>query len=236
MPVGWDSHAAPDMGDRPQAVINKQLLEKCDLLVAVFWTRLGSPTGEAPSGTVEEIKKHLAAGKPAMLYFSDVPIQPSNVEEAQYNALKEFRAECQNKGLIETCKSLEEFRDKFRRQLSLTISREFGNLGTKEADIISGVPTLPPPHLSETAHRLLSEIAQDHDGVILCTRVRAGLIVETNGKQLSQMGDPRSEARWKGAIEELRQLNLIEPRGTKGEVFGMTDNGYTFAAKLGGTM
>jgi hypothetical protein len=36
MPVGWESHAAPEMGDRPQAVINRQILRDCDLLIAMF--------------------------------------------------------------------------------------------------------------------------------------------------------------------------------------------------------
>ena len=74
LPVGWDSHSSPEMGKDPQEIINKQVLEKCDLLVGVFWTRIGTPTKEHPSGTVEEIEKHIKSGKPAMLYFSDQPV------------------------------------------------------------------------------------------------------------------------------------------------------------------
>jgi hypothetical protein len=51
MPIGWDTHSSPEMGDRPQAIINKQVLAGADLLIAIFWTRLGSPTGKAASGT-----------------------------------------------------------------------------------------------------------------------------------------------------------------------------------------
>ena len=36
IPVGWDTHSTPTMGDRPQAIINKDVLKDCDLLVAVF--------------------------------------------------------------------------------------------------------------------------------------------------------------------------------------------------------
>jgi hypothetical protein len=36
----------------------------------MFWTKLGTATGVAASGTVEEIDRFVAAGKPAMLYFS----------------------------------------------------------------------------------------------------------------------------------------------------------------------
>lgn len=53
LPIGWESHSSPEMGDTPQGIINKQVLLKCDLLVGVFWTRLGTKTREFESGTVE---------------------------------------------------------------------------------------------------------------------------------------------------------------------------------------
>src|SRR5664280_1846035 len=99
MPVGWETHASPEMGDRPQAIINGQLLKDSDLLVAVFWTRLGSPTGTAPSGTVEEIEEHLAAGKPVMIYFSSAPVRPDSIDANQYSALKAFKESLMQKGL-----------------------------------------------------------------------------------------------------------------------------------------
>ncbi|MCL1628273.1 DUF4062 domain-containing protein [Roseibaca sp. V10] len=55
LPVGWETHSAPDLGGRPQDIINKNVLKHCDFLIGVFWTRLGTPTGEFESGTVEEI-------------------------------------------------------------------------------------------------------------------------------------------------------------------------------------
>jgi hypothetical protein len=42
MPIGWETDSSPAMGDRAQAILNKQVLKDCDLLVAVFWTRLES--------------------------------------------------------------------------------------------------------------------------------------------------------------------------------------------------
>ena len=59
-PVGWETHSVPELGDRPQAIINRQILRESDLLIAVFWTRIGTATGAHPSGTVEEIEEHLA--------------------------------------------------------------------------------------------------------------------------------------------------------------------------------
>lgn len=234
VPVGWETHSAPEMGDRAQAVINKQVLKNCDLLIAVFWTRLGTPTGKAASGTVEEIGEHLASGKPAMLYFSNAPVRPDSVNDEQYKALREFRGSCQQRGLIETYDSIEEFQGKLWRQLAQTIIRVYGNVGsTPPTEIISPAPAIP--QLSDTAKQLLFEAARDTNGSVMCIRVMAGLIVQTNGKQLAQMGDARSEARWRGAIEELVRCGLLEPRGHKGEVFGVTNDGYQLADRLGGT-
>lgn len=122
MPLSWESHSYPEMGDRPQAIINKQILKECDLLIAVFWTRLGTPTGEFDSGTVEEIEGHIDAGKPAMLYFSDLPVQPDSVDPEQYKTLKQFKERSKNSGLCETYSDLNEFRSKLYRQLQLTVN------------------------------------------------------------------------------------------------------------------
>src|ERR1700732_2565467 len=110
-PLGWEFDTSPELGDRPQGIINKQVLQKSDLLVAIFWTRIGTPTGQSLSGTVEEIEEHVKAGKAVMLYFSQAPIAPASVDEQQSRALEKFREEIRRRGLFETFKNAEEFRD-----------------------------------------------------------------------------------------------------------------------------
>lgn len=41
LPIGWETHASPEMRSSAQSVINKQVLDKCDLLVGEFWTQSG---------------------------------------------------------------------------------------------------------------------------------------------------------------------------------------------------
>lgn len=236
LPMGWETHASPMMGDRGQAIINKQILEHCDLLVAVFWTRLGSPTGEASSGTVEEITKHLDAGKPAMIYFSNAPVRPDSVDEDQYRALRDFKKECQRRGLTESYDSLEEFRAKFARQLTQTVLRQFKDVQPLSAQEVQDIAQQPQaPALSAEARQLLLEAAKDPNGTVLYIRTFGGAIVETNGKGFTKQGDPRSEAQWKAAIDDLTALGLLEPRGYKGEVFGITHAGYQAAERLSQT-
>lgn len=47
----WEGDATPELGgNRAQGVINRQLVDSADMLVGVFWTRLGTPTSEAGLG------------------------------------------------------------------------------------------------------------------------------------------------------------------------------------------
>lgn len=231
MPVGWETHSSPAMGDRPQAIINKQLLKQTDLLVAVFWTRLGSPTGTTDSGTVEEINEHLAAGKPVMLYFSSAPVRPDSVNNDQYSALKSFKESCRQKGLIEEYDDLAGFRAKFSRQLAQTIIRSFENGGSMP-EITGAITSEPAPNLSDSARELLLEATQDANGMIMSLGTMGGRVIQTNNRAFVEAGNPRSEARWKAAIEELRRMDLVEDRTHAGEAFFVTDTGYQFADHL----
>jgi hypothetical protein len=230
MPISWESHASPKMGASAQNIINAQVLKDCDLLVAVFWTRLGSPTGESPSGTVDEINKHIEAGKPAMIYFSKAPVHPDSIDSEQYHALVSFRSKCEKEGLIEKYDSISEFRDKLMRQLTFTIHRDFtaeNPVAESELKMLPAQSVMPP--LSDEARQLLDDASKDTEGGILVLRVNEGMVVSTNGKQLVDTGNPRSEAKWEGAIEELVGLGLLVDRGNEGEVFKLTSRGFDLA-------
>ncbi len=68
--TNWRTHAHPQAGGRPQALINRQFADRADVVIAIFWRRFGSPTGKAASGTVEEIERAVARRKKVMVYFS----------------------------------------------------------------------------------------------------------------------------------------------------------------------
>jgi hypothetical protein len=124
MPVKWETHSAPLMGDRPQAIINKQLVQDCDVLVGVFWTRVGTNTGVSVSGTAEEIEQFVEMKKPVMLYFSQSPIEPDKIDVTQFTSLKTFKEKMRLQGLTESYSGIPDFRQKFSRQLSINV----GNL------------------------------------------------------------------------------------------------------------
>jgi len=226
MPLGWETDASPSMEDRPQEVISRQILRNCDLLVAAFWTRLGSPTGKSPSGTVEEIEEHWGADKPAMIYFSSVPVVMESVEPEQWEALQAFKKQCRDRGLVETYESLQEFREKFSRQLAQTVIRNFSSGGqpvsadVRVVDRDEGAETL-----SADAKELFIEAVKDPHGYVSKMESLAGTDVSTNRREFVERGNPRSEAKWLGALEELCDHDLLQDQGD-GQVFKVTRSGY----------
>ncbi len=120
LPLRWETHSAPEYGVRPQEIINRQVVDYSDLLIGIFWTRIGSPTG-ADSGTLEEIERVASTGKTVMLYFSQIRQDPEQIELAQLQKLREFKKKTFPKALVEHYTSQIEFRDKLAKQLEIQV-------------------------------------------------------------------------------------------------------------------
>jgi len=121
-PVLWETHSTPEMGDRPQGIINRQLGDISDLLIGTFWTRLGTKTGAAESGTAEEIEEFRKAGKPVLLYFSQQPAVLATVDQQQLQGLLDYKNRLASEGLFSTYASLSELRTDLYRHLSAKIA------------------------------------------------------------------------------------------------------------------
>ncbi len=247
IPVGWETHSSPELGSSAQDLINDRVLEDCDILIGIFWTRLGTPTGKASSGTVEEIQRHVAAGKPAMIYFSSAPAALETVDHEQYAALQEFRKWCLGEGLIEGFSNMIEFQEKLRRQLQISLQK---NEYLKEIldTLTTGAPsttsysdqmaTSKDPmkelaeSLSEEARILLLESSEDDGGSILKLATLGGRFIQTRGKTLNDPADRRSSARWEHGLDQLVSSGLVLARGHKGEFFELSEPGYQLAEFL----
>jgi len=117
----WETHLFQEMSGRPKVILNIQIAKDCDILIGAFWTRIGTVTGFAESGTIEEIKEFQKAGKPVMIYFSSVPVVQSSIDRKQYEKLMKFMDECLKQGLVERYDSIPDFREKLSRQLASKI-------------------------------------------------------------------------------------------------------------------
>lgn len=149
--VGWDATVAPGFGTEPQAVIKAQIGDDYDIFVGILWTRFGTPTQEAGSGTEAEFtlayNRHTSDpdGLRIMFYFSRTPVVWMDYDLDQLANIARFRQNLPQKGgLYATYDSVEDFEESFRRHLGRYVREwgtQWGTGGEKGATEVSLVPT-----------------------------------------------------------------------------------------------
>lgn len=128
--VRWED-AFPDVAAGPQDVIDEQLGDDFDIFLGIMWTRFGTPTERAGSGTEHEYRAAYRnwekKRKPAhiLFYFCDAMIPPRLAREQaeQLQAIDKFRSELETKGLIGSYEDRGIFADRVRRDLVSVVSR-----------------------------------------------------------------------------------------------------------------
>lgn len=93
--IRWETDTYPGTGTDPQSIINSQIGDTYDVFIGILWSRFGTPTPRAPSGTAEEFHRAVSRikdGAPdVMIYFKDAPIIPSKIDPKQLEKVKDFR-------------------------------------------------------------------------------------------------------------------------------------------------
>jgi len=122
-PAYWRLDVYPNFNKAgAQAEIDEQILDNSDILIGIFKHRLGTPTQGAPSGTAHEILKHVERGGTAMVYFSKEAV-PQDADRKEYDRLQEFKAQCQEKGVIGEFEDPRLFGDLLKSNLTQLYSR-----------------------------------------------------------------------------------------------------------------
>lgn len=156
LPVKCETDAAPEAGDRPQEIINRQLVENCDILIGIFWTRIGTKTIKAESGTVEEIQHFIKMNKPAMIYFSSERIDPNKIDLKQKKRLDKFEKKIKKNAYVENYKSISELYEKVDRQLTKIIKEVFIYPKSIDSNYSSlDLPEIEDPKKQEGKHNSL---------------------------------------------------------------------------------
>lgn len=155
LPIKWESHAYPATGDRPQGILNEQIVDDCDILIGVFWWRLGTSTGVAASGTVEEIERLKSRGKEVMLYFSSAPL-PQDHDPEQWKSLKAYQNVVRKDTLCGEFKTADELYRLSSRHLASVINRLTRGSSAAEmvpptTDAAASPPSVVQPGTAETA-------------------------------------------------------------------------------------
>lgn len=113
----WELDVVPELGDRPQGIVNKQIVDDADFVIALFSARLGTPTGVAASGTAEEIERLRSAGKHVMVYFH-AGMLPRDHDPKQFRMLGEYKRQLLEHGVGLDFKDSNELRRLLMRHLA----------------------------------------------------------------------------------------------------------------------
>ncbi len=165
LPVMWETNAAPEYGVDAQDYINEELLDNCDMLIGIFWSKMGTPTRKHEGRTVEEIYWNAARHKLTMLYFSKKDV-PADVDLVQLDKVRNFK-ESVAASLYEEYSTEIEFEEKLYDQLQIKINE--GKLRPrKDSDYISCIDddTLIvqeiEKHVPFVAHNVLKNIVDQN--------------------------------------------------------------------------
>ena len=214
-PMMWEHSSTPEMGSHPQDILDRQLVEKSDLLVAVFWTRIGTETAKHISGTIQEIEKFIEIKGPkrAMIYFFDKPIDinPMDLDLAQLQQLRDYRTKIQKQALVCSVSDESEFKLKL-----------YQHLDSKVIELMAG--HLPEPSAAVGASLLPD---QDDDAKWPCEITVEGIAsaFERYWSQMCARGDKfrdeggRLAARFARALDKLLVANQFTMSEAKRSVF-----------------
>ena len=121
----YETHADPGLGRDTQSVISAQVGD-IDIFVGILWTRIGTPTADAISGTVQEFEDAFRAWEDSgrkrpriMFYFKTEAVTPDLSALPQLTQALKFRERIERHGLIA------DFADAgdFERKVALSLGR-----------------------------------------------------------------------------------------------------------------
>ena len=132
------------------------------------------------------------------------------------------------------CGRCEKLIDRDEARYTVDVLRGWKRRAESEAqaalDRPSASPSSPRVALSDAATELLLTAARDRRGIVRWIRAETKTIITTNGRDFVKRGDPRSEAKWIGALRELSAGGLLVAYSR--EVYNVTREGFDVAERL----
>lgn len=134
LPLRWELDATPLVGrGSAQDVINRQFADSADVVIGLFYSRLGQPTASAASGTAEEIERAIERGAPVGVFCSSA-LLPNDLDVDQLRALREFQSGLQSRGLLGSFASSEDLKTQVRSFLKRAVREVVTDADTSPGD------------------------------------------------------------------------------------------------------
>lgn len=216
LPLHWSISSYPARGKHPQKILNEQVVEKSDLLICIFGTRLGSPTDTEISGTIEEIKEHRKAGKDVMVFFKLSVDDISSVNPQQLQDLNKFKESIKNDALWHEFNDTADFEKKFADSLQLYMNEHWTNSNIVE----KGSGSSTKIEFSKDEQNILKKWILSNDMYYHTKEITHGVhhffgvdhYFANNGPEQAKMDDFVSRLRNAGFIEEYEKDGFGVPK------------------------
>jgi len=214
--VKWETHTHPDAGSDAQAVINSQFDANFDLFIGILWSRVGTETPRAKSGTIEEFeiahkrKQESPGSITIMMYFKDEALSPSQIDTDQLASLNAFKKRLNELGVLyHSFKSTQEFEETSRIHLSQVMGK-FAKQGTHEPEGLIAIRKAEEVNErsgSEGAMELNDPDAGylDFDEIFHDASQRLTSAAQEASKVTAQLGNKFRERTWE--ISEAKDMN-----------------------------
>lgn len=105
MPVRWENNSVSSYREDTdgQAVINEQIVKSSDILIAIFWSKIGTRTSNGISGTVEEINVFFETHKKGIgIFFVNDPVSDESIKDRKMVLKYQEYLRKEKKGLYAT--------------------------------------------------------------------------------------------------------------------------------------
>lgn len=205
VPHHWTFSSYPSLSNSVQKVLNSQLVDKSDALVAIFGSRIGTPTDEHLSGTVEEIEEHRKVGKPVMVFFCDKISASSDME--QILKLSEYRKDLD--GLYEMFGSIDDFEKKFTNKLHLLVQNEFQSR-IEDSPLPESAPSIT---FSEQEIDIMHKWINSRSNYFSKTAFIGGAVMFSFSGMAVETKTPKEEAEMDDFISRLMRGGYLEHDG-----------------------
>lgn len=101
----YETSVSAGFGDDGQSVINEQIGDDYDALIAVFWNRIGTATDRSASGSVEEIEKAIARFKSdgnveVAVYFKQAAANVDSLDLQQVQGIRDLKKRLETEGSL----------------------------------------------------------------------------------------------------------------------------------------
>lgn len=235
-PLHWSTSAYPSTGKPAQLSINEQLVTKNDLLICIFGTRIGTPTDDFESGSVEEIEEHLKAGKSVMIFFKRSTADITKVDLDQLTKLNEFKKSIQNRALYFEYSETSEYKTMIEEKLQLHIYDNF--IKEKSVDSIvnrtNSSTKIEESEFTADENQIIKQWSQSQNNISYSMSFIGDKKIYVIGDSQYDTNNPRKKAKMDDLLKRLLSLSFIEHEFNKNGVgiYKLTNKGYDYADTL----